>query len=83
MIVWAPGLALGLAVEVLAVALALDVAEVVLTFVVAGLGLGFEVEVHPATSNGATTHTTVIKSKYLFTFDPVPLIGSQEAKELP
>jgi hypothetical protein len=47
----APGLALGLVVEVLAIGLALDVAEVVVTFMVAelGLGLGFEVDVHPAT----------------------------------
>ena len=44
----APGLALGLVVEVLAIGLALDVAEVVVTFMVAelGLGLGFEVDVH-------------------------------------
>jgi hypothetical protein len=71
-IVCAPGLALGLVVEVLTVGLTLDVAEVVVTFTVAGLGLGlgFEVEVHPATSNGATTSATIIRSKYLFTFDP-------------
>lgn len=52
----APGLALGLVVEVLAIGLALDVAEVVVTLMVAelGLGLGFEVDVHPATSSGAT-----------------------------
>ena len=68
----APGLVLGLVVEVLAVGLALDVAEAVVTFMVAGLGLGlgFEVEVHPAISNGATTSATTIRSKYFFTFDP-------------
>ena len=67
----APGLALGLVVEVLAIGLALDVAEVVVTFMVdeLGLGLGFEVDVHPATSSGATTSATIIRSKYFFTFD--------------
>ncbi len=80
--VCAPGLALGLVVEVLAVGLALDVAEVVVTFMVAGLGLGlgFEVEVHPATSNGATTSATVIRNKYLFTFNP--FLHSLEVKNL-
>ncbi|MGZ4883523.1 MAG: hypothetical protein ACXV2A_06465 [Halobacteriota archaeon] len=86
--IWAPALALGLTVEVVAVVavvavgLALDVAEVVLTFTVAGLGLGlgFEVEVHPATSNGAITTASVIRSKYLFTFDP--FLHSLKVKEL-
>jgi hypothetical protein len=72
MTVCVPGLALGPDVELVAAGLALDVAEVVLTFTVAGLrlGLGFEVEVHPATSNGAITTTSVNRSKYLFTLDP-------------
>ena len=83
--VCALGLALGLLVEVPAVGLALEVAEVVVTFTVAGLrlGLGFEVDVHPATSNGATTTTTIIRSKYLFTFDSfLHSVESQEARAL-
>jgi hypothetical protein len=60
-----------------------DVAPVVvaLTVAVLGLGLRFEVEVHPATSSGAATRTTAIKSKYFFTFHPFILhIGGYEAK---
>lgn len=80
--VCALGLALGLVVEVLAVGLALEVAEVVVAFTVGGLGLGlgFEVEAHPATSSGATTSATIIISKYLLTFDP--FLQSLEVKKL-
>lgn len=72
--VCAPGLAVGLAAAV--PALGLGVAELVaavaigLAVAALGLGLGFDDEVHPAINNGATTRTTVIRSKYLFNFDP-------------
>lgn len=72
--VCAPGLAVELAAAV--PALGLGVAELVaavaigLAVAALGLGLGFDDEVHPAINNGATTRTTVIRSKYLFNFDP-------------
>jgi hypothetical protein len=69
-----PALTLGLALDVAVRVLAVDVAAVVVALTVAvvglGLGLGFEVEAHPATSSGATTRTTIIKSRYFFTFYP-------------
>jgi hypothetical protein len=53
-------LALGFGLDVAILVLAFDVAAVVvaLTVAVLWLGLGFEVEVHPATTSGAATRTT-------------------------
>jgi hypothetical protein len=61
---------LGLGLDVATLVLAFDVATVVVALAVAvlGLGLEFDVEVQPATSNGAVTRTTAIKSRYFFTF---------------
>ena len=58
----------------------MDAVDVVLTLIVVGLGLGleFEDEVHPATTNGAATSTTIIKSRYLLTLIPPKLVESQD-----
>jgi hypothetical protein len=78
-----PAFTLGLALDVAVLVRALDVAAVVvgLTVAVLGLGLGFGDEVHPATSNGAATRTTAIKSRYFFTFYPSLFIAEVTKQE--
>ncbi|MGZ4849567.1 MAG: hypothetical protein ACXV2D_08805 [Halobacteriota archaeon] len=63
----APALGLGVAVLVAALVAAVAIGLAVAAL---GLGLGFDDDVHPAMNNGATTRTTVIRSKYFFNFDP-------------
>ncbi|MGZ4944235.1 MAG: hypothetical protein ACXV6K_08160 [Halobacteriota archaeon] len=63
------GLAVAAALGDAAAVLAAAVAELVaVDAAVLGLGLGFDGDVHPAVTRGATMSTNVISKRYFFTF---------------